>query len=271
MSKLQARVTSLSMPSITSIDLDEDDNVLSVVASAKLSLVSLQSFAPLNRTLTLPAGSQTVNFHDNLLYVGIFPVAAPLVFNIYSADNLTKIGNLSFTQGGPQRLTWLFNDTVVCILIQTNSTGYARANFYNWPANSLNKSVLLTINNAYGLAKAPDDDTFVFIADGSWGGSVWQLRTSAPYDFTLFAASTSGAESPTSLTVDGCDRLWVAFAQFGVRIYDVPSRSLLFAWNLSTLYPLLYDLELTKRYQLYLADKSSGTLARYGTELQCTD
>ncbi|CAF1483323.1 unnamed protein product, partial [Adineta steineri] len=134
-----------------------------------------------------------------------------------------------------------------------------------------NQSITLPITNAYGLGKASNNDSFVYITDGSWGGNIWQLKTTSPYNFTLFATSASSSESPTSVTFDGCNRMWAAFANFGVRIYDINSRSLLYAWNLNSTYSMLYDIVITNQYQLYLADKTSGTLARYGSVLQCTN
>jgi hypothetical protein len=97
------------------------------------------------------------------------------------------------------------------------------------------------------------------------------LKTTSPYNFTLFASSANSNESPTSVSVDGCNRLWAVFVGFGIRIYDLNSHSLLKAWNLSSTYPVLYDMVLTNQYQLYLADNDVGVLASYGLGLQCTN
>jgi hypothetical protein len=270
LTQIQSQTKSLSIPSITGLALDSSNNRLGIVASTKLQLISATTVASLNLSTTIPTGSQPISYHQGLFYIGIFPVSTPYVFHIYSALNLTKTGNMTFTQGGPQRIVWLFNDTLVCILLQMNSN-VSKANFYNWPSNTLNQSILLGISNAYGLGKAPHNDAFVFITDGSWQGSVWQLQTTSPYNFTRFASSASISESPTSLAIDGCNRLWVVFVKFGIRIYDINSHSLLMAWNLSSTYPALYDIVLTNQYQLYLADKTDGMLARYGLPLQCTN
>jgi hypothetical protein len=270
LTQIQSQTKSLGIPSITGTALDSSDNRLGIVASTKLQLISATTVSTLNFSTNIPTGSQPVSYHQGLFYVGIFPVSTPYMFHIYSALNLTKIGNMSFTQGGPQRIVWLFNDTLVCILLQINSN-ISRANFYNWPSNILNQSVILGISNAYGLGKAPNNDDFVFITDGSWGGGVWQLKTTLPYNFTRFASSASNIESPTSLTIDGCSRLWVVFVKFGIRIYDINSHSLLSAWNLSSTYPALYDIVLTNQYQLYLADKTVGKLISYGSQLKCTN
>ncbi|UJR38431.1 hypothetical protein I4U23_031099 [Adineta vaga] len=270
MEKIRSNVSALNIPSITSVVLDNNNNRLAVVALAKLRLVSKTSFILLNVTINLPSGTQTISYYQDRFYTGIFPVTTPYAFNIYSTTNFSNIANMSFTQGGPQRIVWLFDNTLICVLLQTNPASISRANFYNWPSNTLNQSVVLGITNGYGLGKAPDDDNFVYITDGSWGGKVLQLKTTPPYTFTFFATSASSSESPTSVTVDSCNRLWVTFVNFGVRIYDIDSQSLLLSWNLTSIYPSLYDMVLTDQYQLYLADKNNGKLARHGTELQCT-
>jgi hypothetical protein len=270
LTQIQSEVSSMNIPSITGIALDTSNERLGVVASTKLQLISSASVTSLNLSIHLSTNSQPITYHEGLYYVGIFPVLIPYMFHIYSALNLTKIGNMTFTQGGPQRIVWLFNDTLVCIIFQ-NVSSSSQANFYNWPSNTLNKSISLGISNAYGLGKASDSDQSVFITDGSYGGSIWQLNTSPPYNFSRFASSATSAESPTSVTIDGCNRLWATFVNFGIRIYDINSRSLLKALNLTSTYPALYDLVLTNQYQLYLADKTVGVLTRYGSELQCTN
>ncbi|CAF1248218.1 unnamed protein product [Adineta ricciae] len=270
MTQIQSAAKTLSMPSITSLALDSINQRLGVVASAVLRSVSLDSFALLNVSVGLAANSQTISYSQGLFYTGVYPVTAPFAFTIYSGQNFSKIGSMNFTGGGPQRIIWLFNDTLVCVLLQTNPSTISKANFYNWPSGTLVQSITLSITNAYGLGKAPNNDTFVYITDGSTGGDVWQLRTSAPYNFTLFALTTNATETPASVTVDGCNRVWVVYAKFGVRIYDLNSRALLMSWKLFPTYPLLYDLVLSDQYQLYLADYSTGKLARYGSGIQCT-
>ncbi|CAF3741848.1 unnamed protein product [Adineta steineri] len=269
--QMKSRMNSLNISSITGLALDSNNNRLATVASSKLQLVSTTSFSFVNSSINLPPGSQAISYSQGSFYVGIFPVATPYTLYIYSSLNLTKTGNMNFTQGGPQRIIWLFSNTLVCVLTQTNPSSVSKANFYNWPSNTLNQSITLPITNAYGLGKASNNDSFVYITDGSWGGNIWQLKTTSPYNFTLFATSASSSESPTSVTFDGCNRMWAAFANFGVRIYDINSRSLLYAWNLNSTYSMLYDIVITNQYQLYLADKTSGTLARYGSVLQCTN
>ncbi|CAF1340494.1 unnamed protein product [Adineta steineri] len=269
--QMKSKMNSLNISSITGLALDSNNNRLATVASSKLQLVSTTSFSFVNSSINLPPGSQAISYSQDSFYVGIFPAATPYTLYVYSALNLTKTGNMNFTQGGPQRIIWLFNNTLVCVLTQTNPTSVSKANFYNWPSNTLNQSITLPIPNAYGLGKASNNDSFVYITDGSWGGNIWQLKTTSPYNFTLFATSATSSESPTSVTFDGCNRMWAAFVNFGVRIYDINSRSLLYAWNLTSTYSTLYDIVITNQYQLYLADKTSGTLARYGSELQCTN
>ncbi len=270
LTQIQSTTKSLSTPSIKSVVLDSINNRLGIVALPKLQLISATSVSSLNLSINLPTNSQPISYYQGLYYVGIFPPATPYTFYIYSALNLTKVGNMSFTQGGPQRIIWLFNGTLACILLQLNSN-ISKANFYNWPSNTLNQSITIGISNAYGLGKAPNNDAFIYITDGSWGGRIWRLQTTSPYNFTLFASSASNSESPTSVVIDGCNRLWAVFVSFGIRIYDVNSRSLLAAWNLTSTYPLLYDIVLTNQYQLYLADNYAGVLVRYGSELQCTN
>jgi hypothetical protein len=270
LSQMKSVYKTVSVPSITGIGLDTDRKRLGTVGSATLQLVSADSVTFLNLSTSLPTGSQPITYHHNLFYVGIFP-AILNQFYIYSALNLTRVGNINFTQGSPQRIIWLYNETLVCILIQIYSGSYSIVNFYNWPSNTLNQSIQIRITNAYGLGKAPNDDTFVYIADGSRNGSVWRLKTSSPYNFTLFVPGSSINESPTAVTVDNCNRLWVVFYGYGVRIYDLSLAVILATWNLKTTYPQLYDLALTDQYLLYLADKNSSKLARYGSALQCTN
>ena len=270
LSQIQSVSTTLPINSITSISLDIDRNRLAAVGSNGLQLASADTVTFLNLSANLPMNSQPVTYHRNLYYVGIFP---PYDYNfyIYSALNLTLMGTINFSQGSPQRIVWLYNETLVCILLQISTGSYSWVNFYNWPSFTLNQSISISITNAYGLGKSPNDDTFVYISDGSWNGGVWRMETSPPYNFTLFATSSSGSESPADVTVDSCNRLWVVFAGYGIRIYNISSGAILATWNLAATYPSLFDLVLTDQYQLYLADPSVNTLALYGSALQCTN
>ena len=105
------------------------------------------------------------------------------------------------------------------------------------------------------------------------GTKVWRLRTSSPYDFSQFASSASSAECPVNLAIDSCNRLWVAFYGFGLRIYDLSSMTMLGDWNMKTgsYNPALLDIVLTSQYQLYLVDNVAGTLTSYGSALQCSN
>ena len=270
MSQIKSVQNNLAITSIKGIAFDTDRNRLGTVGSNILRLVSTDSFTFVNLSKSLSTNTQAITYHENLFYVGNFP-PTNFTFYIHSAINLTLVTKINFTQGSPQRIVWLYNKTLVCILLQRNSTSYSLVNFYNWPSLDLNNSIQIGIRNAYGLGKAPNDDTFVYITDGSLGGYVWRMRTSSPYDFTQFASSLNGSESPANAIVDNCNRLWVVFYGFGIRIYDINSGATLYSWYLSATYPQLYDLILTDQYQLYLADASASKLARYGVPLQCTN
>ncbi len=270
LSEVKSVYKSLSVSLITGIGFDTDRNRLGTVGLMILRLVSADSFTFLSLSTSLPTSSQSIAYHQNLFYVGIFP-AIDNNFYIYSALNLTLINIINFNQGSPQGIIWLYNETLVCIILQVSSILYSIVNFYNWPSFTLNQSITIAITNACGLAKAPNDDTFVYITDGSLNGGVWRMKTSSPYNFTLFISGSSIIESPMAITVDSCNRLWVVFYGYGIRIYNISSAAILATWDLSTIYPALYDLALTDQYQLYLADKSVSKLARYGSALQCTN
>ena len=271
LSQMKSVNKTLAVPSIMGISLDLDRSRLATVSPATLQLVSTSSVTFLSFSASLLSSPQPITYHQDLFYVGIYPPGYNTLFYIYSALDLTFVGNMNFSEGSPQRIIWLYNETLVCILIQ--KLGYnSTVNFYNWPSKTLNKSLTVEIVRAYGLGKAPNDDTFVYITDGIQNGNVWRLKTSSPYNFTLFISSYSSAEIPMALTVDSCNRLWVAFFKYGVRIYNVTTAALLATWNLTTtISPLFYDLALTDQYELYLADQSSSKLTRYGSALQCTN
>ena len=272
LNQLKSQITIRSIPAVESLALDTVQNRLGVVSSAALQLISADLITPTYVSTTPPYNARPISYHQGLFYVGTFPVLIPSALHIYAASNLTKVRTMNFTQGSPQRIVWLFNNTLVCILIQRGAN-VSLANFYNWPSNTLNRSVSLTIFYAFGLGKAPNDDAFVYITDGGMGTNVWRLQSSSPYNFSQFASSANGAESPANLAIDGCNRLWVAFFGFGLRVYDLSSRVMLGYWNMknSSYNPVLLDLVLTEQYQLYLADNSAGTLTSYGSALQCTD
>lgn len=272
LTQMKSNILSQNIVSVEGLALDTDRKRLGVVSQSTLQLRSADLIAPVNFSVFPPSNAQAICYHQGLFYVGIFPVISPSAFHLYAASNLTKVGTINFTQGSPQRIAWLFNDTLACILIQNGSSS-SLANFYKWPLMTLNKSVSLGIRNAYGLTKSPNSDTFVYITDGSGGGKVWRLKTLPPYDFSQIASSMSNNESPVNLIVDNCNRLWVAFYGYGLRIHDLNSTAILGSWNMSsvTYSPALYDLVLTEQYQLYLADKVNGTLSRYGSALQCTN
>ena len=270
MSRIKSVQNTMSISSIRSITFDTDRNRLGTVGSNVLRLVSTDSFTLVSLNQSLPINTQAITYHADLFYVGIFP-ATGRTFYIYSALNLTLVKRMNFTQGSPQRIIWLYNETLVFILLQRSATVYSLVNLYNWPSLTLNNSIQINITNAYGLGKAPDDDRFIYISDASPYGGVWRIRTSSPYNITQFTLSSSNSESAANVVVDSCNRLWVAFYGFGIRIYNISSGATLYSWNLIATYPQLYDLILTDQYQLYLADASTSKLVRYGLPIQCTN
>ena len=270
LSEIRSVQKNLSVNSIKAIALDTDRNSLGIVGSNILRFVSTDSFTFINSTTSLPINSEAMTYHQNLFYVGIYPPTDG-TFYIYSALNLTLVRKINFTQGSPQHIVWLYNETLVCVLLEISSNAYSFVNFYNWPSFTLNNSIQIPIRNAYGLGKARNDDTFVYITDGSLDGDIWRMKTSSPYTSTLFASTSSSSELPSSITVDSCNRLWVGFYGYGIRIYNISSGAILGTWNLVATYPQLYDLILTDQYQLYLADAYTNQLARYGSSLQCTN
>ena len=272
LAQMKSNARSLNITSLESIALDIDRNRLGAVSNSSLQLISAD---PINSTFLStgpPNNARPISYNRNLFYVGIFPPAVPYAFHIYAASNLTKVGSMNFTKGSPQRIVWLFNETLVCILTQ-NKSNSSTVNFHNWPSRSLNRSISVPITNAFGLGKAANDDTFVYITDGSSGGHVWRLRTLPPHNFSRFASTVNKRESPTNLDIDRCNRMWVAFYGLGVRIYDMNSTVMLHEWDMSLSAPYssnVLDLVLTRQYQLYLADLSPGRLTSYGSALQCT-
>ena len=273
LTQMQSSTRLLSITSLEGIALDTDLNRLAAVSSTKFQLISANLLNVTFASAIRPNSARPISYRQNFFYVGIFPPEVPYAFHIYTSSNLTKVGTMNFIHGSPQRVVWLFNETLACILTQNRSTS-STANFHNWPSKSLNRSISLPIKNAFGLGKATNDDTFVYITDGSSGGHVWRLRTLPPYNFSIFIAGVNLSESPANLVIDSCNRMWVAFLGFGVRIYDLNSSRTLHEWDMTSSSPnnrQLLDLALTHQYQLYLADNSPGRLTRYGSALQCTN
>ena len=272
LTQMKSQTVSRNITMVQGLALDTDRNRLGVISSTALQLLPADLVTPTYVNTTPPYHARPISYHQGFFYVGIFPVVIPAAFHIYAASNLTEVGTINFIQGSPQRIVWLFNDTLVCVLIQ-NGSSTSLANFYNWPSNTLSQSVPMNISNAFGLAKAPNDDTFVYMTDGGYGKSIWRLGTTSPYNFSHFASSMSNTEAPANLAIDSCNRVWVIFLGFGLRIYDLSSGGMLGTWNMSSApyNPGLLDLILTSQYQLYLADNSAGTLTCYGSALQCTN
>ena len=203
LSQIKSVQTSLSISSIRSIAFDTDRNRLGIVSSNIFRLVSIDSFTLLNSSTSIPTYTAASTYYQDLFYVGTYP-GYNNTFYIYSASNLTLVRKINFTEGSPQHVTWLYNETLVCILLQQPFSSYSIVSFYNWPSFTLNYSVNVSITNAYGLTKASNDDTFVYIVDASLNGSVWRMKTSLPYNFTVLIGGSSILEMPTSVVIDSC-------------------------------------------------------------------
>ena len=136
--QLKSETSSTFIPTVEGLALDADRNQLGVVSNTALQVVSADLIMPTYVSTTPPYNARPISYHQGLYYVGIFPVVTPGALHIYAASNLTKVGTINFTQGSPQRIVWLFNNTLVCILIQ-RSASTSLANFYNWPSNTINQ------------------------------------------------------------------------------------------------------------------------------------
>ena len=178
---------------------------------------------------------------------------------------------MPFPTGDPQRAVWLYNDSLMCLIIQRNQS--STLVFLNWYSASLNftynRTVSVPFNKPYGFAKS-NDDTMLYISGDT--ATIYQLST-LTFNWSILVPNVNSTETPMSLYIDSCGtRLWVLMLGFGIRVYDRIYGNQLASWNMSASYTTLYDMVLTPDYELYLIDNSTSQLFHYGSSLkdQCT-
>lgn len=215
--------------------------------------------------------SRPVSYHEGFFYVGVNPPAAsgPYLFSVHNRT-LTRAIDLSFTIGSPQRAVWLFNSSIMCVILQRG--GNSSIGWLNWYPSSFgftwNRTIGVPFNKPYGLAKA-NDDSMVYI--GGDTDIVYQLSPST-FNWSILVPTRNSSEIVMTLIVDSCGhRLWVLLQGFGVRVYHRLTGLQLGAWDLSANYPNLYDMILTPSYEFFAVDPFKNELFHYGSSLagQC--
>ena len=214
--------------------------------------------------------AQPVSYHQDLYYVGVNPPAlsGPHYFFIYNRS-INRVWNMSFTIGSPQRAVWLFNSSIMCVILQrgaNSSIGWL--NWYPSLAFTWNRTIPAPFNKPYGLAKA-NDDSMVYV--GGDTDIVYQLSSNT-FNWSILVPTRNSSEIVMTLIVDSCGhRLWVLLQGFGVRVYHRLSGLELGAWDLSANYPKLYDMILTSGYEFFAVEPFKNELFHYGSSLagQC--
>ncbi|UJR32256.1 hypothetical protein I4U23_019721 [Adineta vaga] len=224
------------------------------------------------RTVFSKTNAQPITYNEGYYYVGINPPAASSSYNFYIYYiNLTRIYDLPFPEGDPQRAVWLYNNSLMCLIIQhdPNST----LTFLNWHSSSMNftynRTIIVPFSQPYGLAKS-NDDTMIYVSGNT--STIYQLSTKT-FLWSVLVSNNNTNEIPMTLIIDSCgQRLWALMSGFGIRVYNRIYGNELASWNMSMSFPTLYDMVLTYDYELYLIDYSLNVLVHYGSPLsqQCS-
>ena len=212
-----------------------------------------------------------ISYHQGLYYVGSNPPASLPAnnFAIYNSS-FNRVHNLTFVGGNFQRAVWLFNNTLMYVILRHGpNSSIAILNWHSSPADyTLNRTVPVPFESPYGLTKA-NDDSMIYVSNNST--MIYQMSTTT-FEWSILVSNIDRAEKPMALTIDPCGyRLWVLMLGFGIRIYDRYSGMELASWNMSASYPTLYGMVLTSKYELYLIDFSKNQLIHYGSPItaQC--
>lgn len=213
------------------------------------------------------SNAQPITYHQGIYYIGINRTNKISSNYLYRySSNFSNMNDMSLTTGNPQRAIWLYNDTIMCVIIQNglNST----LTFLNWYPSlnfTRNRTISVPFNKPYGLAKS-NDDTIIYVSESS--ATIYQLSTKT-FNWSILVLNENSTEVPMTLFIDSCgSRLWVLMLGFDIRIYDRIYGNELASWNMSILYPTLYDMVLTSTYELYLIDYSMNQLIHYGSSLK---
>ncbi|CAF1234231.1 unnamed protein product [Rotaria sp. Silwood1] len=254
--------------------LDYDLNMLIVTDGSRRSIQ--QREATINMTskknLFTKTNAQPISYHEGVYYIGINPPISTSSYYLYSYNtSLSRIFDMPFPEGDPQRAVWLYNNSIMCVIIQQNQTStLAFLNWYSSPFNfTYNRTISIPFNKPYGLAKS-NDDTMIYVSGDT--ATIYQLSTRT-FTWSMLVSNYNSTEISMSLFVDSCgDRLWALMLGFGIRVYDRIYGNELASWNMSMTYPTLYDMILTSGYELYLVDYSTEQLIHYGSSLKerCT-
>ncbi|CAF1502879.1 unnamed protein product [Rotaria magnacalcarata] len=254
--------------------LNADLNLFAIISGNERSIQLREASKKMTgkQFTSTETNAQPISYHDGIYFVGTNPSSSATLYNFYSYDaNLTQLPDMYFPEGDPQRAVWLFNNSIVCLILQSDPRSILT--FVNWNSSASNfthnRTVAIPFSQPYGLAKS-NDDAIIYVSGDK--ATIYQLSTNT-FTWSILVPNYNSTEIPMSLAVDSCgNRLWVLMLGFGIRIYDRIYGNEIASWNMSMSYPTLYDMILTSDYELYLIDKSMNQLIHYGLSLtdQCT-
>ncbi|CAF1312449.1 unnamed protein product [Didymodactylos carnosus] len=256
-----------TVPTILSVNVPNalamnDQNQLALIYNGiylRLMYANLTTIS----TVNVPYNAYPLSYSNGYFFVGIYPIVSPYTLYMYSSTNLTQIVSRTNPYGGPQRGTFLENNTILCI--ETQNVPNSTILFYKWTSSSnftLYRTISMPITNAYGLAKMNDE--YLLIANTKVTGSVYKLSI-VNGTYTTFVATT-GSQYPMSVVIDNCGRIWIPITSYGLKIYD-STGLLLGTWTEST---SLYDLVVTPNYDIYFIDQNANKLYYYQMNKICT-
>ncbi|CAF1331710.1 unnamed protein product [Adineta ricciae] len=269
-----ASFTNITITKPVGLTLDNSLNKLIITYGNTRSIQQRDANVSMSgsKTLFSKTNAQPITYNAGFYFVGINPPAASSsnYYYVYNTS-LTRILDLPFPQGDPQRAVWLYNNSLMCLIIQNDQN--SSITFLNWNASSFtftyNQTLLTPFAKPYGLAKS-NDDTTIYVSGNT--SVIYQLSMKT-FLWSILVSDNNTTEIPLTLIVDSCgQRLWALMSGFGIRIYDRIYGTGLYAWNMTALFPTLYDMVLTHDYELYLIDYSLNELIHYGSPLkqQCT-
>ncbi|CAF1169431.1 unnamed protein product [Didymodactylos carnosus] len=253
-----ANIVILSNP--TGLAMDDQSHLAVVYNANRLQL--MYSNLTTIETISTATNSRPLSYQNSYYFVGIYPVISPYTLYMYSATNLTLVSTTTNIYGSPQRVAFVYNNSIMCVITQnTTISTMLYYQYYSPTSFILNRTLILPITNAFYLAKL-EDEAF-FIVDAKGGGSIYKLLIAT--DTVSSFITTNSTEAPTAIVIDSCGRLWVTIVNYGIRIYD-QTGTLIGSWAVSS---QLYDIIVTETYDIYLVDKVSNKLSKYDTNVQC--
>ena len=216
----------------------------------------------LRTTNTIENDSKIISYHRNFYYVG---TNSSFLLHIYNST-LQHIQSVPFTSGNPQRLLWLYNSGLMCLILQEDQQSFLiMYNWYSGPYNAVwNRTVRIPVNKPHSLTKS-NDDNVIYISGNT--SAIYQYIISND-TWSLLVSNENSIEIPMALAIDSCgDRLWVLMDGFGLRIYHRLTGIELESWNLYNSYSTLRDMVLTTDFQLFLIDSSTNQLIHFGSSM----